>query len=65
MRNGDILGEFISEDCIARLAEPDAADLLVPQPVAVNMSVLTTQRKAVAERESATNTIDHPEQITV
>lgn len=51
MRNGDVLDEFIAEICINRLAEPDIADLLAPQPDAVDVGALTTRRRALAERE--------------
>lgn len=50
MRRGEIIDEFVSEACIARLSEPDTLDLLAPKPDVVDVRVLNSQRIALGKR---------------
>lgn len=53
MRKGDIIDEFVSEVCIARLSKPDTLDLLAPKPDAVDVRVLHSQREALGGRRKS------------
>ncbi|TLK50906.1 recombinase family protein [Glutamicibacter sp. V16R2B1] len=47
MRKGEIIDEFVSEVCIARLSKADTLDLLAPKPGTVDVRVLHSQREAL------------------
>ncbi|WP_067247125.1 recombinase family protein [Microbacterium resistens] len=52
-RNGDIIDEFVSELCIQRLSQPDAAGLLTPPDDEFDLPALHTRREALqAERRN-------------
>lgn len=53
MRRGEIIDEFVSEICIARLSEPDALDLLAPKPDVVDVRVLNSQLIDLGKRRRA------------
>ncbi|GAA1483648.1 recombinase family protein [Brachybacterium fresconis] len=53
MRRGEIIDEFISEVCIARLSKPDTLDLLASKPDAVDVRVLHAQRIALLGRRKS------------
>lgn len=50
MRRGEIIDEFVSEACIARLSKPDTIDLLAPKPDVVDIRVLNSQRITLGKR---------------
>lgn len=53
MRNGDVIDEFISEVCIARLSEPDVLDLFKPEDEGPSIGILHAQREELESREAA------------
>lgn len=53
MRRGEIIDEFVSEVCIARLSKPDALDLLAQKPDVVDIRVLHSQRIALGKRRKS------------
>lgn len=57
MRNGDIIDEYVSEVCIARLSEPDAIDLLAPREDGIDIALLNSQRDALDMRESTISSL--------
>jgi hypothetical protein len=59
MRNGDLIDEYVSMLCIARLSETDAATLLSPKAAKVDMATLHTRRDALrASRKNVFLLID-------
>lgn len=50
MRNGDIIDEFISELCIARLSADDALGLIAPRTDEIDVAILHTNREALKDR---------------
>lgn len=59
MRNGDVIDNYVSAVCIARLSEPDALSLLVPSSDGTNISVLHDRRDALrASRKNVFKLID-------
>ncbi|MGO1545342.1 MAG: recombinase family protein [Leucobacter sp.] len=57
MRNGDIIDEYVSEVCIARLSESDAIDLLAPREEGIDIALLNSQRAALDRRESTISSL--------
>lgn len=53
MRNGDIIDQYVSEVCIARLAEKDAADLVAPRPDSIDIATLNSTREALKRRRQS------------
>ncbi|WP_193107491.1 hypothetical protein [Brachybacterium sp. FME24] len=53
MRRGEIIDEFVSDQCIRRLSKPDTIDLLIPKPDVVDIRVLNSQRIALGERRKS------------
>lgn len=51
MRNGDIIDEFVSEVCIARLGREDAADLLSPPQDGPDLGVLNARKEELGSQE--------------
>ncbi|WP_437771344.1 recombinase family protein [Arthrobacter sp. KNU40] len=59
MRNGDLIDQYISMLCIARLSEPDAATLLSPKADKADIAGLHTRRDALrATRKNVFALID-------
>lgn len=53
MRNGDVIDQFVSEVCIARLSAEDAHGLVVPRSDSVDVAVLHANREALKIRRQA------------
>lgn len=53
MRNGDIIDQYVSEVCIARLSEKDAADLVTPRSDAIDIPMLNSMREALKRRRQS------------
>lgn len=53
MRRGEIIDEYVSEVCIARLFKPDALGLLAPKADVVDVRVLHSQRIALQGRRKS------------
>jgi DNA invertase Pin-like site-specific DNA recombinase len=53
MRNGDIIDEFVSEVCIARLSEMDAVQLVSPRADQVDIGVLHATREGLKTRRQS------------
>lgn len=53
MRRGEIIDEYVSEVCIARLSKPDVIDLLSPKSDAVDIRVLHSRRLALGGRRKS------------
>lgn len=57
MRNGEIIDEYVSEVCIARLDRSDAADLLTPHEDGPDIALLNTRRAALDAREATISSL--------
>lgn len=53
MRRGEIIDEYVTETCIGRLAEPDAADLLTPKPDVGDIRLLSSERITLGKRRES------------
>lgn len=53
MRRGEIIDEYVTEMCIGRLAEPDAADLLTPKPDVGDIRLLSSERITLGKRRES------------
>ncbi|WCD91448.1 recombinase family protein [Microbacterium sp. nov. GSS16] len=53
MRNGDIIDDFVSEVCIARLSEVDAVQLVTPRADGVDVGVLHANREGLKTRRQS------------
>lgn len=52
MRNGDVIDELVEEFCVARLLEPDAADLIASPESGPDVPLLLSQQDALHKKKS-------------
>lgn len=53
MRNGDIVDQYISNICIARLSQEDVMDLVAPRSDSIDVGVLNSAREALKGRRQS------------
>lgn len=53
MRNGDIIDQYVSNICVARVSQEDAIDLITPRPDSIDVAVLNSTREALKGRRQS------------